>query len=749
MKNIAVLITALTAAAVFLISTPLQELKAKASAGSTTVTLQEGEENALANFYTLKNALNGAQGEELKIKIETPGRYYIDTTGQALRIESYTTLDLNGATLIRYGAMTNQNFFQNADTDDKRETGGYALTKNISIKNGTLDGNAAAASRSVNMLNFGHADGITLDSLNIKNVLDGHLIEFSGCRNVTVKGCTFEGFYGETSGINEAIQIDICKNTWNGVYKTDGTVCSDMTITGCTFKDFPTGVGNHHTLTGGNHCKNIKITSNKFLNTKKYSTPGAAVWCYGFDNTTVKGNTISGLYSEGIKISGGYADVTSNIIDLKKTADSSGIYITHASSYDCENETPSTRSDEYVKSGSISGNTISGYGRNGISVNSYSVLDTISSNTVKGAKGSGIFVTRSTIKSGINSNTVTGCTRIDADNEGHGIHITSTSKAGKITGNTVKSCKGYGIVNYSTLIAVDASGNTLSGNLLGDKLIKAEAPAKVKNFKAGGNTASSVKLSWTKVSGAEGYVIYRYDNTAKSYKRIAKQKENSYCDKSLKAGGSYRYAVRAYKTVAGREILSSSYPTLDTYTQIKLTSANGAGTIRLSWTKVSGISGYIVYRYDSKANSGKGGWKVIAKPRTNTYTDTGLKPGTTYKYAVKHFRTVSGKTVISQNKYPILTTSTKPAKVTFTAAAASKGIKLSWKKVTGAGNYIVYYRLKGETKWNSIKAANTAASKSISGLKSRKNYEVTVKAVRTVNGINYSGTYTVKTLKTK
>ena len=173
--------------------------------------------------------------------------------------------------------------------------------------------------------------------------------------------------------------------------------------------------------------------------------------------------------------------------------------------------------------------------------------------------------------------------------------------------------------------------------------------------------------------------------------------------------------------------------------------STSASAVKLSWNKVSGAQGYIVYQYNTSTKK----WVRIAKTgNVNTYTVKSLKAGTTYKYAIKAYKTVSGKDYTSA-KYPTITTSTKPAKVSFKATAASKAVKFSWSKVAGATNYIVYYRVKGTSSWKSVKVANNVTSKTISGLVKGKTYEVTVKAVRTVNKVNYNGAYDVKTVKVK
>lgn len=63
----------------------------------------------------------------------------------------------------------------------------------------------------------------------------------------------------------------------------------------------------------------------------------------------------------------------------------------------------------------------------------------------------------------------------------------------------------------------------------------------------------NVKLTWDKVSGADGYTVYRYDTATKKAQKIANTSKTSYTIKGL-SSGSYSYIVCAYKTINGRKI---------------------------------------------------------------------------------------------------------------------------------------------------------------------------------------------------
>ena len=76
-------------------------------------------------------------------------------------------------------------------------------------------------------------------------------------------------------------------------------------------------------------------------------------------------------------------------------------------------------------------------------------------------------------------------------------------------------------------------------------------------LKAGKRKAT---VRWSKISGANGYVIYRSTKKTKGYKAIKTIKKGStvkLTDKKLKKGKKYYYKVRAYRNVGGRKVYSS------------------------------------------------------------------------------------------------------------------------------------------------------------------------------------------------
>ena len=171
-------------------------------------------------------------------------------------------------------------------------------------------------------------------------------------------------------------------------------------------------------------------------------------------------------------------------------------------------------------------------------------------------------------------------------------------------------------------------------------------------IKTSSNSYNSNKITWSKLNNADGYEIYRSTSksgTYKSIKSITNGSTVSYTDKSLTTGSTYYYKVRAYRTVDKKKVYSSyssiasAKPVLKT-PSVKLTSGSKKATIK--WEKISGASGYEVYRATSK--SGKySKIKTITKNSTVSYVNSSLTKNKTYYYKVRAYRTVNGKKIYS------------------------------------------------------------------------------------------------------
>lgn len=164
-------------------------------------------------------------------------------------------------------------------------------------------------------------------------------------------------------------------------------------------------------------------------------------------------------------------------------------------------------------------------------------------------------------------------------------------------------------------------------------------------------------------------------------------------------------------------------------------------TIVLSWNKVSGASGYEIYRADSK----KGPYrkiKTISNGNTCTFKNKKLKFNRKYYYKVRAFKTTGTGTEYAADSN-ILTAKTTLGAPTFKKKKKSASeLKITWKKVTGATGYQIKYSLKKKSGYKTVLVKKgKAASHVISGLKARKTYYVKMRAYRTVKGKKVYGAW--------
>ena len=272
--------------------------------------------------------------------------------------------------------------------------------------------------------------------------------------------------------------------------------------------------------------------------------------------------------------------------------------------------------------------------------------------------------------------------------------------------------------------------------------------SKVTGLKAS-STNNSVKLTWNKASGANGYAIYKYNSSTKKYTRVIKvANSTSYTIKNLSSLTTYKFIVRGYKNYNGSEVLGPQSNAISVQTKLSApskvkVSSSTSSAVKLSWTKNSKASGYLVYKYDSAKKK----WVQVAKTSSLTKTVSKLKSGTTYKFGVKAYRISGGKTYYSGLK--TVATSTKPAAVKFSVSAGSKKATVKWSKVTGATNYTVYYKTSANGSFKKL-TTTTKTSFTKTGLTRGKKYYFTVKANRRYNGKVYvSEKYTTKAVKVK
>lgn len=156
---------------------------------------------------------------------------------------------------------------------------------------------------------------------------------------------------------------------------------------------------------------------------------------------------------------------------------------------------------------------------------------------------------------------------------------------------------------------------------------------------------NNVKLTWEEAPGVNGYIIYQYNSTEKTWNNIGTSSAGtvSYNIKKLNAASSYRFAVKAYIMQNGKEYTSKSYTSVYTATnpkKVNFSITSGKKKAVIKWSKVKGADGYTVY-YKNKKNDS---WKKLKTTKNTSYTTKKLKTGKTYFFTVKAYKTYKSKT---------------------------------------------------------------------------------------------------------
>lgn len=204
-------------------------------------------------------------------------------------------------------------------------------------------------------------------------------------------------------------------------------------------------------------------------------------------------------------------------------------------------------------------------------------------------------------------------------------------------------------VSYSKNTAIGQASVKITGKGLykGTKTVNFNIrPATVTGLKVSSTGEKSVKLSWKKVTGADSYAIYRYDNTSKKWQRIKTVKAVSFTDSGLARAKGYSYKVKAVKKSGGKEYISASYSkAVEAVTKPAKASCTaksaGSGSIEVSWKAVGGASGYEIY-YSSNGSDYVKSAKVGGSQKSAIVS--GFEPYSLRMVKVRAYKTVNGKT---------------------------------------------------------------------------------------------------------
>jgi subtilisin family serine protease len=221
---------------------------------------------------------------------------------------------------------------------------------------------------------------------------------------------------------------------------------------------------------------------------------------------------------------------------------------------------------------------------------------------------------------------------------------TNFTNSGLITGTTYfYKVRAYRTVNDSRISS--AYSDITSGRPL---------LAKVASPKVASVGFDRMKVSWSQVSGASGYEVYRATSRGGTYSKVGTVTRGttlSFTNTGLTSGRTYFYKVRAYRLVDEKQVFGAYASIVDGKpiparpTNVKASKVNSTAT-SLSWSRVTGASGYEIHRATSK-NGSYSRVGTVTSGSTLKFRNNSLKRGQTYHYKVRSYRTVNGTRVYS------------------------------------------------------------------------------------------------------
>ena len=212
-------------------------------------------------------------------------------------------------------------------------------------------------------------------------------------------------------------------------------------------------------------------------------------------------------------------------------------------------------------------------------------------------------------------------------------------------------------------------------------------------------TASTIKLTWNKVTDADEYAVQIYNESTGKYYNKTKVTTNSCNVTGLDAGTKYKVRIRCYYKESDGTTTTGSYGgetiAATRHAAIaapKFVSKTDTG-ITISWDKAKGAEGYRVIYYSSAA----GKYIELKRTASTKATLTGLEKGTIYFFKVSPYHTADSGCIIGENSEGLLcaTRCDAPANFTCTTDDSTGNTTFKWSAASGANGYRLYISADG------------------------------------------------------
>lgn len=341
-----------------------------------------------------------------------------------------------------------------------------------------------------------------------------------------------------------------------------------------------------------------------------------------------------------------------------------------------------------------------------------------------------------------------------------GLTAKSTKTGVKLTWEKAKGTEGYEVyrkeataTNWSkltTLTKTEYLDTTAQYNKEYNYMVKAYKVIDYKNFYSDGGEGitiktkyvitptaptlavidGGVKVTWTKVAGADKYEVYRYDSNSGAYTKIATTKSSvvTYSDKKATLGKNYYYKIKAYTGTKASAFSAATKIQATLTAPVIKKNVNATSTaFTFSWNKLDKADGYFIYKTDGKTYT-----KVAEIKNKNTTSYTYKSKKLVRLVVTAYFKNSSGKKI--QSAYSKVIFGRALAKPTITFEVSNYGKKIYVNSGVDSNSYQIYYKVGKNGSWKLLKKGEQTygSHKTISAkhdVTLNKNYYYKIRAV--------------------
>ncbi len=255
---------------------------------------------------------------------------------------------------------------------------------------------------------------------------------------------------------------------------------------------------------------------------------------------------------------------------------------------------------------------------------------------------------------------------------------------------------------------------------------------------------STVRITWDSVENATGYKVYYKRKTSDRWYSI-ETTDNS-LDKAMATEGIlYQFKVSSFLEKDGQRIYSKEYSNISekaTFSEIKNYQGGlykGYMTVRLSWDKVEGATGYRI-RYKRSTNTG---WYYKETTNLEFIRKMG-KSGIGYDYKIRPYAIYEGVKYYYPDYSDVIKIYTlKKVDLQLTRKSKTE-IFLDWNNISGESGYKVYRATSENGPFTMVKTISSKYSSWLDqGLSSGRQYYYKVRPYKSVNGNIVYGPYSV------